>query len=805
MDVRKYLKDNILIFDGAMGTMLQQKGLSLGELPETFNITHPETVLAIHREYVLAGADVITTNTFQACELKLKNSPYSVKEIVESGVFLAKKSGAKYTALDIGPTGQLLEPLGTLKFEAAYELFKQQMIIGENAGADIILIETMSDIYEMKAAILAAKENTKLPVFATLTYQQDGRTFTGTDPSCAVFSIQNLGIDALGVNCSLGPKEIMPIVDTLLKYSKIPVMVQANAGLPELKDDTTFYNITSSEFAYYAEQMIKNGVNIIGGCCGTNPEFIKNLRQIADSKPPAERIIKNVCTVTSSTKTVFLDNKVTVVGERINPTGKKRLKEALKTENMDFILAEALSQMEKNADVLDINTGLPDIDEIAMMKKVIKEVQSICNLPLQIDSADYKVLEAGLRIYNGRPIINSVNGTAENMAKVFPLAKKYGAVIIGLTLDESGIPYSAKARFDIAKRIVETAALYDIPKEDIIIDCLTLTASAQQNYVCDTLEAIKLVKSKLGVKTILGVSNVSFGLPNRPLLNSAFLLSVLGAGLDLAIVDPLSDDISRAIDIFRVFNAQDKDSRNYIETYSDTTITSSSNISNPKNTINATSDTEASSSDLEKLLIQGRKTEAAKKTQLLLETEDALSIINKYFIPALDIVGEKFDKEIFFLPQLMQSAEAVKACFDVINDERYNPKINSSSSSLKKEKVIVATVEGDIHDIGKNIAKMLMENYGYQVIDLGKDVPISEIVEAAQKYDVKLIGLSALMTTTVKSMKKTITALKEAGLECYVMVGGAVLNSEYAEFVGADYYVKDARENIMIAKKIFNG
>lgn len=798
MDVRKYLENNILIFDGAMGTMLQQKGLSLGELPETFNITHPETVLAVHREYVLAGADVITTNTFQACELKLKNSPYSVKEIIESGILLAKKSGAKYTALDIGPTGQLLEPLGTLKFETAYELFKEQMVIGENSGADIILIETMSDIYEMKAAILAAKENTKLPVFATLTYQQDGRTFTGTDPACAVFSIQNLGIDALGVNCSLGPKEIMPIVDTLLKYSKIPVMVQANAGLPELKDDTTFYNITSSEFAYYAENMIKNGVNIIGGCCGTTPEFIKKLRQIADSKSPAERIIKNICAVTSSTKTVFLDNKVTVVGERINPTGKKRLKEALKTENMDFILSEALSQMEKNADVLDINTGLPDIDEITMMKKVIREVQSICNLPLQIDSADYKVLEAGLRIYNGRPIINSVNGTAENMAKVFPLAKKYGAVVIGLTLDESGIPYTAKARFDVAKRIVETAALYDIPKEDIIIDCLTLTASAQQNYVCDTLEAIKLVKTKLGVKTILGVSNVSFGLPNRPLLNSAFLLSAFGAGLDLAIVDPLSDDISRAIDMFRVFNAEDKDSRNYIETYANITVTS--NSSNPKND---TLETETSSYDLVKLLIQGRKIEAAKKTQFLLETEDALSIINKYFISALDIVGEKFEKGIFFLPQLIQSAEAVKACFDIINDERYNPNINDSSTSLKKEKVIVATVEGDIHDIGKNIAKMLMQNYGYQVIDLGKDVPVADIVAAAIKYDVKLIGLSALMTTTVKSMKKTIAALKEAGLECRVMVGGAVLNSEYAEFVGADYYVKDARENIMIAKELF--
>lgn len=789
MDVREYLKNNILVFDGAMGTMLQNKGLALGEIPETFNITHPDIVLSIHKEYVLSGSDVITTNTFQANRLKLEKCPYSVDEIISSAVTLAKKSGAKYTALDIGPTGQLLEPLGTLKFEQAYEIFKEQMIIGEKAGADIILIETMSDIYEVKTAILAAKENTNLPVFATLTFQQDGRTFTGSDPVCAVFSLQNLGIDAIGVNCSLGPKEILPVVEQILKFSKIPVMVQANAGLPEIRDNETFYGITSSEFAYYVDIMVDKGVSIIGGCCGTNPDFIKKLKQISKSKEPFNRIVKHRCAVTSATSTVFLDNRVTVVGERINPTGKKRLKEALKTENLDYVLSEAISQIESGSDILDINVGLPDIDEVYMIKKVIKEVQSICNLPLQIDSADYRALEAGLRVYNGRPIINSVNGTADNMSKVFPLAKKYGAVIIGLTLDESGIPLTAQARFDVAKRIVDTAAIYEIPKEDIIIDALTLTASAQQSYVLDTLNAIKLIKSNLGVKTILGVSNVSFGLPNRPLLNSAFLLSALGAGLDLAIVDSTSDDIKRAVDIFRVFNAQDKDSINYIDKYA----TNNTQVLNSSESV-----------DLKKLLIQGRKSEAAQETKRLLENKDALSIINTYFIPALDDVGEKFEKGIYFLPQLMQSAEAVKSCFDIINSiDNKDSSISDNNVLSKKEKIIVATVEGDIHDIGKNIAKMLMQNYGYEVIDLGKDVPISEIVAAAKKHNVSLIGLSALMTTTVKSMKNTISAIKEAGLECRVMVGGAVLNSEYADFVGADFYVKDARENISIAKNLF--
>lgn len=789
MDVREYLKNNILVFDGAMGTMLQNKGLALGEIPETFNITHPDIVLSIHKEYVLSGSDVITTNTFQANRLKLEKCPYSVEEIISSAVTLAKKSGAKYTALDIGPTGQLLEPLGTLKFEQAYEIFKEQMVIGEKSGADIILIETMSDIYEVKAAILAAKENTNLPVFATLTFQQDGRTFTGSDPVCAVFSLQNLGIDAIGVNCSLGPKEILPVVEQILEFSKIPVMVQANAGLPEIRDNETFYGITSSEFAYYVDIMVDKGVSIIGGCCGTNPDFVKKLKQISESKEPFNRIIKQRCAVTSATNTVFLDNRVTVVGERINPTGKKLLKEALKTENLDYVLSEAISQIESGSDILDINVGLPDIDEVYMIKKVIKEVQSICNLPLQIDSADYKALEAGLRVYNGRPIINSVNGTADNMSKVFPLAKKYGAVIIGLTLDESGIPLTAQARFDVAKRIVDTAAIYGIPNEDIIIDALTLTASAQQSYVLDTLNAIKLIKSNLGIKTILGVSNVSFGLPNRPLLNSAFLLSALGAGLDLAIVDSTSDDIKRAVDIFRVFNAQDKDSANYIDKYA----TNNTKILNSSESV-----------DLKKLLIQGRKSEAAQETKRLLENEDALSIINTYFIPALDDVGEKFEKGIYFLPQLMQSAEAVKSCFDIINAlDNKDSSISDNNSFSKKEKIIVATVEGDIHDIGKNIAKMLMQNYGYEVIDLGKDVPISEVVAAAKKYNVSLIGLSALMTTTVKSMKDTISAIKAAGLECRVMVGGAVLNTEYADFVGADFYVKDARENISIAKNLF--
>ncbi len=784
MKIREFMENNILVFDGAMGTMLQKKGLKAGALPETLNMTNPEIILEIHREYVAAGSDVISTNTFQASEYKLKGCGYTVEEIVTSSVHLAKQSGAKYVALDVGPTGQLLEPLGTLSFDEAYALFKRQMIAGEKAGADIIIIETMSDIYETKAAVLAAKENTLLPVIVSLTYQEDGRTFTGTDPITATITLQSLGVDALGLNCSMGPKELLPLVEEILKVSHVPVLVQANAGLPQIVNEETVYTITPDKYGEYVSKMLKAGVKIIGGCCGTTPSFIKELRRLANAQPTVHLSVPVITAVTSATQTVILDNKITVIGERINPTGKPKLKEALRNNQIDYILGEAIDQVKNGANVLDINVGLPEIDEVRLMADVVKKVQNIVGLPLQIDSSDIDAIEAGLRGCNGRPLVNSVNGKASVMAKLFPIVKKYGAVVVGLTLDEEGIPETAEGRYAIAEKIVITAATYGIPKEDILIDCLTLTVSAQQHAVLATLDAIKLVKDRLGVKTVLGVSNISFGLPNRPLLNSTFLTAAMGAGLDAAILNPMSEDMMRAIDTFRVINGQDLGSANYIKKYSEKKATSTIPL-------------KTGFLNLEELIIEGRREDAAAQVRLLLKDLEPLDIIDGCFVPALNKVGDGFERGDTFLPSLMMSAETVKACFDVIREVK-----GPGSPSTSKGKILVATVLGDIHDIGKNIAKMLLENYGYDVIDLGKDVPIEKIVAAAKEHQIKLIGLSALMTTTVKNMRDTISAIRTAGIDCAIMVGGAVLNPEYAAFVGADYFAKDAREGVEIAKKV---
>jgi len=788
MNIIEYIKSNILVFDGAMGTMMQKKGLLAGDLPETLSITNPEMILEIHKEYVAAGSDVVSTNTFQASAYKLKDSGYTVEEIVSAGVHLAKMSGAKYVALDIGPCGQLLEPLGTVTFDEAYELFKQQMVIGERSGADVIIIETMSDIYETKAAILAAKENTSLPVIACMTYQQDGRTFTGTDPVTGTITLQSLGPDAIGLNCSMGPKELLPIVEKILKYSRLPVIVQANAGLPQIIDGETVYEITPVEYAGYISRMLKAGVKIIGGCCGTTPDFIREIRIVANMQAPVAITVQPVTAVTSTTQTVILDNKITVIGERINPTGKPKLKEALRNNQIEYILGEALDQAKNGADILDINVGLPEIDEPDVIAQVIKKVQGISSLPLQIDSADIHAIEAGLRACNGRPLVNSVNGKSEVMAELFPIVKKYGAVVVGLTLDENGIPETAEGRYAIAEKIVSTAASYGIPKEDVIIDCLTLTVSAQQGGVLATLDAIKLVKSRLGVKTILGVSNVSFGLPNRPLMNSTFLAAAMGAGLDVPILNPMSLEMMRAVDTYKVINCQDIGSAKYIEKYSGS---SNDLICQPVGSLRAGYDA------LGEFIIEGRREEAAEHVRILLQTKEPLEIIDECFIPALNKVGDGFEKGEIFLPSLMMSAETVKACFDVIKEVK-----GSDGPSTSKGKILVATVLGDIHDIGKNIAKMLLQNYGYEVIDLGKDVPIKNIVEAAKEHSVKLIGLSALMTTTVKNMKLTISAIREAGIDCRIMVGGAVLTPEYATFVGADFFVKDAREGVEVAKHV---
>lgn len=802
MNFIDYLKNNILLFDGAMGTMMQKKGLLLEELPETLNMTHPESILDIHKEYVQAGSDVVSTNTFQASEYKLQGCGYTVEEIVTSAVQIAKRSGARYVALDIGPTGQLLEPLGSLTFDGAYEQFKRQMVAGEKAGADVILIETVADLYEAKAAILAAKENTSLPVIVSLTYQADGRTFTGTDPVTGTITLQSLGVDALGLNCSMGPGELLPIVEKVLKYSNVPVIVQANAGLPHIEGEQTVYDISPEKYATYVKEMLSMGVRLIGGCCGTTPEFIRKLSELVGNHPPVETIPERVTAVTSSTKTVVLDHKVTVIGERINPTGKPKLKEALRTNHMEYVLGEAIDQAKNGADVLDINVGLPEIDEPAVLRATVKSVQNVCNLPLQIDSADIGAIEAGLRACNGRPLVNSVNGKKESMEKLFPIVKKYGAVVVGLTLDETGIPETAEGRFAIAEKIVNTAASYGIPREDILIDCLTLTASAQQSGVLATLEAIQMVKSRLGVKTVLGVSNVSFGLPNRPLMNSIFLAAALGAGLDAPILNPMSPDMMRAIDTFRVINCQDLGSVKYIEKYAELKLEVKSTAGTPLSATSVTSavPSESPVSDFDKLIdmiIDGRKEESAAAVKRLLENTDPLLIIDECFVPALNTVGKGFETGEIFLPSLMMSAEAVKACFDVIRDVK-----GKDGAQSNKGLVVLATVQGDIHDIGKNIAKMLLENYGYEVVDLGKDVPIEAVVQAAKEHNAKLVGLSALMTTTVKNMKHTISALREAGLECQVMVGGAVLNPEYAEFVGADYFVKDARDGVEVAKNL---
>ena len=783
-NILKDLKNNVLLFDGAMGTMLQAAGLPTGGLPELYNITHPEIVKEIHSSYIAAGSNIITSNTFQANEFKLKDCGYSPEEIIEAGISLAKESGAKYVALDIGPLGQLMRPMGTLSFEDAYNAFKKQLIAGEKAGADVVLFETMSDILEVKAAVLAARENTSLPIFASMTYQKDGRTFVGCDPKTEAIALSSLGVDALGLNCSLGPKELEPIIDEILEFSAVPVLIQPNAGLPEIRDGKTVYSITAEEYSDYMLAFKEKGGAILGGCCGTTPEYIRALAQKLTSRKRVVTAPKLVCAVTSGTTSVILDGRTTVIGERINPTGKKLLKEKLRAQDFGYLMGEAIKQSENGADILDVNCGLPEIDEAKTLRRAVEEIQSVVNLPLQIDSSDPIAIEGAVRIYRGKPIINSVCGKAESMAKILPIAAKYGAALVALTLDDSGIPETAEERLAVAEKIVMEAKKYGIPKEDIIVDCLVLTASAQQKLVIETIKAVNLVKNKLGVKTVLGVSNVSFGLPCRPVLNSVFLSACFGAGLDSAIINPMSKEVMDSVRAFRVLNFSDTEAADYISHYSNT---------------EAAAPQEVSSADLKALIESGLKEEAVFKTRELLQSNaDPMEIIEKHFIPALDAVGEKYEKGTVFLPQLMQAPEAAKGGFEILREQN-----KTDTQILSKGKILIATVEGDIHDIGKNIAKMLLENYGYQVLDLGRSVPPDEIVSAALENDIKLIGLSALMTTTVSSMKDTITKLREAGCTAKIMVGGAVLSEEYASFVGADYYVADARADVEIANKIF--
>ena len=725
--------NNFLLFDGAMGTMLQKYGIKMGELPESYNILHPEIIEKIHGEYLAAGSDVITTNTFGANSYKLKNTQYTVEDIVGSAVRIARKAaGDNLVALDIGPIGQLMEPLGTLSFNNAYEAFAEQIKIGAREGADILLIETMSDIYEAKAAILAAKENSSLPIICTMSYQGDQRTLTGTDPITMVNVLQGLGVDAIGVNCSLGPNEMLPIITKILKYSSIPVIVQPNAGLPKLVNGEAVFDVEAHEFAQYAKIMAEMGVTLFGGCCGTDCEHIKAIKAELRNLKPARRDVKRITAVSSPSLTVVLGEKIKIIGERINPTGKKKLKEALKNNNMDYILTEAINQRDAGADILDVNVGLPEIDEQDVMIRTIKELQSVINLPLQIDSVRCDVIESAVRIYNGKPLINSVNGKEDVMACIFPIVKKYGACVIGLTIDKDGIPKTAEGRLKIAQKIVQKAEAYGIDKSDIIIDCLVLTASAQQSEVKETIRAVELVKSKLGVKTTLGVSNVSFGLPQRELLNRTFLAAALTAGLDAPILNPLSRDMMATINAFNVLWNKDEASKKYIDTYS-----SFEGKPVGKEVIKA--------KDLNQIIIDGLKEESSKITKELLKTMSEIEVVNTYLIPSLDIVGQKYESGEIFLPQLLQSAETVKKSFEVIKERM----MASTDKKLSKGTIVLATVKGDIHDIGKNIVKILLENYGFDVIDLGKDVHEDVVVNAVCSGNIKLVGLSALMTTKI--------------------------------------------------------
>lgn len=798
MNLNEYMKKNIVVFDGAMGTMLQKKGLKLGEIPETLNINQRDKIIEIHKEYLDAGAHVITSNTFGANEKKLSKTGYSVEEVVDAAISLAKEAIRSrentnlFVALDIGPIGELVEPMGTLSFDNAYEIFKRQIIQGAKSGADLILIETMTDLYELKAAVLAAKENSNLPVIATMSFEKDHRTFTGCLPISMAITLDGLGVDGLGINCSLGPREIYPIVEELIKWTDVPILVQPNAGLPVIRNGETCYDVGKEEFALEAERFVRLGVRMVGGCCGTTPTYIKSIQEKIRGLSPKNIEKKDHSALCSPSKTVVIEG-VKVIGERINPTGKKLFKEALRNNDIDYILKQGISQVEAGAHILDVNVGLPEINEPEMMVNVIKKLQSVTSVPLQIDSSDPVAVELGLRYYNGKAIVNSVNGEDRVLDKILPLVKKYGAAVVGLTLDDRGIPDNAEDRYKIAEKIVKKVDSYGIKKEDVYIDTLTLTCSAQQKEVVETIKALTLVKNNLGVKTVLGVSNISFGMPKREIINETFLSIAMSAGLDLPIINPNDESMMDKISAFNVLYNYDSGAKDYISKYA-TEKSGNNNVNNIKIT------KVENQLGLIEIVLKGLKDNAATAVKELIKTKDELQIVNDYLIPALDMVGNEYEKGTIFLPQLIQSAETVKCAFDVLKESLKS----KAAAGITKGKIILATVKGDIHDIGKNIVKVILENYNYDIIDLGKDVPVEKVVEEAKKYDeLIIVGLSALMTTTMRGMEETINELHKNNINCRIVVGGAVLTPEYAKKIGADYYAKDAKEAVEIAKIVF--
>lgn len=773
------------LLDGAMGTMLQAAGMPVGQLPELWNIQHPEIVTRIQRGYVEAGSRVIFANTFGANRHKLSGSGYDVEAVISAGIRAAREAAGDEpvrVALDVGPIGQLLEPLGTLSFAEAYDIFREMVTAGERAGADLIVFETMSDLYEAKAAVLAAKEHTNLPVWVTMTFEATGRTFVGVTVPAMAMTLTGLGVDALGFNCSLGPKELLPMVEELAHWTNLPLILKPNAGLPD--PSTGAYTITPEEFAEEMVQAAKLGVTIMGGCCGTTPDFIKALGSRLAETRPGTRSKADRHGICSATQAVELQG-VRVIGERINPTGKKRFQQALREGDMGYILERGLEQQDAGADILDVNVGLPGIDEPAMMTRVVKALQGVVDLPLQIDSSDPTAIEAGLRAVNGKAIVNSVNGNQEVLDTVLPLCKKYGAAVVGLTMDHRGIPQTAEQRIEIARRILEMALAYGIPREDVFIDCLTLTVSAQQEQAAETLKAVRYVREELGLHTVLGVSNISFGLPAREQITVSFLTQAMYAGLDLPIINPNQQAVMDAVAAFRVLSGQDRDSAAYIERFAEM----------PEPAVTAK---QSGAVTLETAIARGLKEETAALTQKALETMSELDVVNNLLIPALDLVGDRYEKQEIFLPQLIHAANAACEGFEIIKKRI----AQRGEGSVSKGKIVIATVQGDIHDIGKNIVKVVLENYGYTVIDLGRDVPVETVVEAVIREDVRLVGLSALMTTTVVSMAETIAAIRASGHSCKIMVGGAVLTPEYAAEIGADFYAKDAKQSADIARQV---
>ncbi len=779
-------KEDIVLLDGAMGTVLQSKGLPPGGKPELLAPTDPELLLSVHREYIAAGSQIIYANTFGASAPKLARTGHTVEEVVPAAVAVAREAAGQNAAvaLDIGPLGELLEPMGTLSFERAYEYFRQIAVAGAAAGADLAVIETMTDLYEAKAALLAVKENTALPVFVTMSFEESGRTFTGCTVASMARTLEGLGADAIGLNCSLGPDLLAPLLKDLCENTRLPVIAKPNAGLPD--PVTGLYDMGPEAFAAALAPCLEAGVTIFGGCCGTSPAYIEALRRALAGKRPAARKYEAVGFVCSPVAPCRLDG-VRIIGERINPTGKKRFQQALLEHDLDYILDVAVQQEDAGADILDVNVGYPGVDEAALLPEVVKKLQSAVSLPLQLDSSDPAALEAGLRVYNGKAAVNSVNGDRLVLARILPIVKKYGASVVGLTLDKGGIPQTAAERVAIARRILDAALSYGIPREDVWIDCLTLTVSAQQEQAMETLRAVRTVREELGLQVVLGVSNISFGLPNRRLVTQSFLTQALGAGLTLPILNPGQREMMDAVAAFRVLSGEDRESQAYIARFADAPA-------------QAATPAAAGSLTLEDAVVRGLKTDAARLAAAALEAgEEPLALVEGRLIPALDKIGEDYERGTAFLPQLLSAAGAAQAVFEVIKTAI----AQKGGQSVKRGRLVLATVQGDIHDIGKNIVRTVLENYGYETIDLGRDVPPQVIADTVQREHVRLVGLSALMTTTLPAMEETIRLLQSLPEPPAVVVGGAVVTPEYAEKIGADYYAKDARQSVEAARAVF--